>query len=155
MRDRDSGDQQMSSKKSWRIESEAIIARVIELLQRYECVQGITQEPYKGDFFKVFSNAYRAGFCTVRRRFDPTSGRMVVCKVQRPLVSRDAIWAAAKNLAWIHGEMDPSEKRYCDIKLVCSWWNEWTYAWDRNPPPRKSSRSNRSAELASKPANEA
>ena len=33
-------------------------------------------------------------------------------------------------------EMTGEEKRYCDIEMVRTWWDEWVYAW-KHPVPRR------------------
>ena len=65
---------------------------------------------------------------------------MVRCKSQRPLVDRDAIWRHARKAEWVHPEMTDDDKRFRDIQLVMTWWEEWAYAWDFTLPKRKHNR---------------
>jgi hypothetical protein len=124
-------------KKKWHDDRDWYLTRIMELLNRYEDVINIGQDEYKGDFFKIFADAYRSGFCVPRYRLDRDVKRSIRCKSQRPLVSGDAIWSFAKNRDWVHSEMSGTEKRYEDIRRVMTWWDEWTYAWLRNPPTRR------------------
>jgi len=124
------------TKKEWRQQADAYLHEIMRLLKLYEEVTYIGQEPYKGDFFKVFAEAYRSGYCTLGYRYDEEKDRLVQCKAQRPLISGDAIWSFAKKQGWVHAEMMGEEKRYCDIEMVRTWWDEWVYAW-KHPVPRR------------------
>ncbi len=121
-------------KKKFEEQREKYLAEILELLKINERA-AITQSSYKRDFFKVFSHAYRAGFCIPGSRFDEELRVNVQCKLQRPLVRGDAIWAYAKKQGWVHSEMESDEKRYKQIALVQTWWDEWTYAWSHHPNP--------------------
>jgi hypothetical protein len=105
-------------------------------LKLYEDVS-IRQEPYKGDFFRIFADAYRSGYCTPGYRPDAEKMHLVLCRAQRPQISGDVIWNRAKSQGWVHGGMTGREKRYDDIEMVRLWWDEWTYAWKHSGPRRK------------------
>lgn len=122
--------------KEWREQADNYLNDVLELLRNYEDVIWIGQENYKNDFFRIFSTAYRTGFCNPAIRIDKERLLHVHCKSQRPLLRGDAIWAHARKQGWVHSEMTANEKRYTDINLVMTWWDEWVYAWNQNPPPR-------------------
>ena len=124
------------TKREWREQADAYLKEIMSLLRLYEGVTYIGQEPYKGDFFRIFAEAYRNGYCTVGHRYDVEKDHLVPCKAQRPLISGDAIWSFAVNQGWVHAEMRGHEKRYCDIAMVQTWWDEWTYAWT-HPKPRR------------------
>ncbi len=133
-----SWDEAMSiTKKQWRQQANDYLQRILRLLKIYEGVDSIGQGPYKGDFFKIFADAFRSGYCTPGHRADKEKGTVVRCKAQRPLICGDEIWAYAKSQGWVHGEVTREEKRYCDIETVKTWWDEWTYAWIHHVPRRK------------------
>ncbi len=121
-------------KKQWGNQADAYVSQVLDLLKEYEDVDYIGQESYKSDFFAIFSDAYRSGFCSPGYRIDNESNKLVLCKSQRPLVSGDTIWSYAIEHGWVDAEMHPTEKKYRDIHMVKTWWDEWVYAWNRNPP---------------------
>jgi hypothetical protein len=125
------------TKKEWREQADAYLHQILELLKCYEEVTYIGQESYKGDFFKVFAEAYRNGYCAIGERFDVKKGHWVPCKAQRPRISGEAIWSFAERHKWVHAEMTGEEKRYSDIQMVKTWWDEWTYAWKRPKPRRR------------------
>lgn len=124
-------------KKQWKEQAESYLNRILGLLKGFEEVDYIGQEPYKGKFFALFSDAFRSGFCFPGRRFDEQRDRFVSCKSQRPLISGDAIWEYAKSHRWVHCEMTGQEKRYRNLEIVRTGWDEWIYAWQHYPPPRK------------------
>ena len=121
-------------RKTWKIQHESYVARILDLLTLYEDVSNIAQESYKAEFFRVFAEAYLNRFCTPSYRFDQASGREVLCKEQRPRVHGDHFWSAAKERGWVKSDDDIDCKRVRDLRTVQCWWNEWTYAWDANPP---------------------
>ena len=127
--------------KKWTDKRDQFLGEVLSLLRMYEGVLSIRQGSYKEDFFKVFVDAFHAKFCVATERFDVASGRMVRCKNQRPLITPDSIWSYAKDHDWCHAEMTVDEKRYRNIQMVMTWWEEWTYAWERNPPKPRRKRS--------------
>ena len=127
----------MMAKKSWRDQAEKYLNDVLNLLREFDDVVSIEQEPYKDQFFEIFSIAYRTDFCTPKRRIDRERLRSVQCKSQRPLISSDTIWAHAKKHDWVDSRRTTDDDaRYRNIRSVMTWWDEWVYAWDRNPPPR-------------------
>ncbi len=85
------------TKEKRRQEADAYLHEIMRLLKLYVDVTYIGQEPYKGDFFKVFAEAFRSGYCTIGYRYDQDKDRLVPCKSQRPLISGDEIWSFAKN----------------------------------------------------------
>jgi hypothetical protein len=125
------------TKKEWQQQADAYFQKIMKLLENYEEVAYIGQEPYKGDFFKVFAEAYRSGHCTFRYRSDFEKDRLVPCKAQPPfIISGEKIWSVAKSQGWVHANMTQEEKRYRDIKMLMTWWDEWVYAW-KHPVPRR------------------
>lgn len=120
----------------WKQQAEGYLRQIIDLLRFFAEVDSISQESYKSRFFDIFSDAFRSSFCLVGYRYDEEKDRLVRCKAQRPLISGDRIWEYAKQQGWVHERM-MDEKRYRDIERVRMWWDEWTYAWERHPPPRK------------------
>jgi hypothetical protein len=123
--------------KAWQNEADRFLDEILGLLKAYEDVDWIGQEPYKGDFFKTFASAYRSGFCTIARRYDRATDRLVPCKEQRPLICGDEIWAYAKRQGWVRAEDEDKDKRYRNVVTVQRWWDEWTYAWGHPIPRRK------------------
>lgn len=127
----------MSRKAEWQRQHDSFVARILDLLEAYADVSNISQAKYKDDFFAIFEDAYRSHFCSPRKKYDEASGRLVSLKEQRPLVHGDQFRPAAQQRGWITNE-DETSKKYRDLRMVSIWWNEWTYAWDRNPPqPRR------------------
>lgn len=125
------------STTKWQAQANGYLQEVLNLLQLYEGVGFIGQKPYKDDFFRVFSAAFRTGFCLPHFRVDPRTGVHHYFKCQRPLVDGETIWSYARSQGWVHAKMNGNEKRYRDIDMVRTWWDEWIYAWQRNPPPRR------------------
>jgi hypothetical protein len=124
-------------KKKWQDQHIQYMNQIMLLLEHYDDVTDVGQEPYKSDFFKIFANAFCAGFCLPSERFSTNSNLYVRCKSQRPLVSGDTIWFFAKDQGWLKAEIGENENRYENILRIMTWWDEWTYAWSRNPPARK------------------
>src|SRR6266478_4408913 len=110
------------TKNQWRQQANEYLHRILHLLKIYEEVDSIGQGPYKRDFFKIFADAYRSGYCTPGYRADKEKGCFVRCKAQR-LISGDAIWAYAKSQGWVHAEITHDEKRSRDIEMVKTWWD--------------------------------
>ncbi len=124
-------------KRKWQAQHEEYLTQIMDVLRVYDFVKNIGQGPYKDDLFKIFEDAFRAGFCEPGYRFDTNTHEYVRCQSQRPLISGEAIWLFAEAQAWVHAEMDGSDKKYEDIQQVSTWWDEWTYAWSRYPSARK------------------
>ena len=72
------------TKKTWRQQADTYLHEIKRLLKLYEQVTYIGQEPYKGDFFKVFAEAFRSGYCTLGDRYDEEKDRDVQCKAAPP-----------------------------------------------------------------------
>jgi hypothetical protein len=93
--------------------SEQVIGDLVKLFQHYETVlpgADLHQEPYKGDFFKLFAIAYNAGFM----KTNPESFPFLRADALIPLIdSRAPGIVDGKNFKIVHG-----------------FWREWTYAWD-------------------------
>jgi len=95
---------------------EEIIEKIITYLdQHFKNTRGaISQEPYKGDFFDLFREAYRNGY------FDPSS---------RPRLTGDALSDILAG-RWLTG--DEGDKGKCDwMHKLLPKWDEWWYAWDQ------------------------
>ena len=86
---------------------------------------------YKGLYFSIFREAYESRFCaplSYNRRPVP-GGWDKDWIYARPLVTGDSIWHYAKEQDWVNSEIKGNDRRYEQIDLVRTWWNEWTYAW--------------------------
>ncbi|TWT98546.1 hypothetical protein [Stieleria varia] len=126
------------AKKLWMTEHATFLDQIFDLLKGYEDVVSVEQEPYKQDFFRVFSEAYRAGYCWPSYRVDEERDRLVQSKVQRPMIFGDTIWEHARALGLIDADSTArNSKMYFHLTSLTVWWDEWTYAWNRNPPPRR------------------
>lgn len=130
-------DEGFMSQKPWQSQREGYLRRILSLLREYENVVFIGQRPYKDDFFDIFADAFQSGFCTPTYRLDAARGKYVLCKSQRPRISGDVIVAFVKEQGWIDSEMALNETKCDDVNMVRVWWDEWTYAWTRNPPKRR------------------
>ena len=71
----------------------------------------IYQEPYKGDFFRLFREAYRNGYCDVASPRPFTGDALSDIIEQR----------------WQLGEQ---KQRYSLMEKLFDMWDEWRYAWD-------------------------
>ena len=70
------------------------------------------QEPYRGDLFKLFSEAYRKGYMN---------------RDANPYLSADGLrgFIIAR---WDNGTQEQRDKL---IDRLCTMWQEWRYAWDK------------------------
>ena len=127
------------SKYSTKTQRDELIAKIMALLEAYEPVTNIGQEPYKADFFAVFSEAFKCGLCTKQFRVDEVKKRIVSSKLQRPLISGDTIASHARKCGWVSSADDES-KRQQDLETIRLWWDEWSYAWNRPVSKRKYAR---------------
>jgi hypothetical protein len=91
---------------------EKILEEIITLLRLHnEGLRGtIHQEPYKGDFFKLFAAAFNSGFITDRS--------------QPGYMSSDALASTLTNRA-------PEVATGKTYQTLLSFWGEWDYAWRR------------------------
>lgn len=89
---------------------EEIIKGVIELLRQHKSgLRGsIHQEPYKGDFFKLFAAAFNAGLITNpgQRNYLSADALTSVIVARAPELVDDATW-----------------------DNLLTFWQEWSYAW--------------------------
>ena len=92
------------------MDREEIIDGVIELLRRYKDVGSIHQEPYKGDFFKLFAAAFNSGLMAS---------------------PQPAGYLSADALSHVIVERDPDVAEDKIFPNVLTFWQEWTYAWQR------------------------
>ena len=92
---------------------EEIIKQILEYLdQHLKDLRGaIDQEPYKGDFFKLFKEAYRNNY------FDST-----------PRLTGDALMDVIITRWFTEDEEENKKKRWWMEQLFQK-WNEWRYAW--------------------------
>lgn len=126
-------------RKQHRTEQQDLLSKILALLIKYEDVYNIAQRPYKDDFFHIFYIAYTKGFCG--HRIEGNENDIAVwVRTNKPLIVGDVIKDFAREKAWIIPNHPEHEKRESDIDLVRHWWDEWEYAWDRNPPKRSYSR---------------
>ncbi len=100
-----------------------IIQKVLSLLALH--IKGdayIGQEPYKGDFFKIFKEAYRGGYCDLQR---PRLGQLLTADALTDVI----------NTRW-ESESDREEERKQKILgTLNTMWREWIYAWDHYVQP--------------------
>ena len=87
-----------------------IINEVIKLLNgQFIGVFGyIGQEPYRGDFFKLFAAAYNGGHS------------LTADSLREFIIVR-----------WCTGDETENEKKSALMKQLLPCWHEWKYAWDR------------------------
>ncbi len=95
------------------MERSEIIDGVVDLLRLHnDGLRGtIHQEPYKGDFFKLFAAAFNAGLIE-----SPAA--------KAGYLSADALASALGDRA----PEIPTNQTYYDL---LTFWKEWTYAWHR------------------------
>ena len=93
---------------------------IIEQLQEYldQHLKGmrgaVSQEPYRGDFFKLFKEAYHNNY------FDDSSG---------PILTADALTGVLCT-RWYTEDQELNEKKELLMDQLFSKWYEWRYAWD-------------------------
>jgi hypothetical protein len=95
------------------VTGDQIVDDLITLLRRHETVYrsaSLYQEPYKGDFFKVFAAAFNAGL--MKKNPEP-----------RPYLSADAL----RHIIASRAPDVIDSQRFCTVR---SFWMEWTYAWE-------------------------
>lgn len=122
-----------------REKADALFAKILEYLELNESVGSIEQEPYKSDMFSIFRQAYMGRFCGTRYRVT-NENKLKRVTPSKPQITDDAIWGYAKDKGWVSAEMDERDEKYRKICIVRTWWREWTYAWDQNPPRSTRSR---------------
>ena len=95
-----------------------IINQIVEYLdQHLRGARGaMSQEPYKGDFFKLFEEAYRGGY------FDVTSS---------PRLTGDALSDVIVT-RWFTGAEIEDKNREKLMHRLLPMWDEWRYALDRH-----------------------
>ncbi len=102
---------------------EEIIKKVLLLLAWH--IKGdayIGQEQYKGDFFKVFKEAYRGGYCD-RDRAQPGQ-----------LLTADALTDVI-NTRWESETEHEDDRKQKVLGTLNTMWREWIYAWDHHDQP--------------------
>lgn len=117
-------------KKQLARQAEEFHERIVQLLRDHRNVD-ITQRPYKDDFFKVFREAYKSGFCCWLRYYVYTDNGQIEPIHTKPIVRGGSIWSYACETEWVNVEMNPGEDRYKRIHLVMDWWDAWTFAWEQ------------------------
>ena len=97
---------------------EEIIQQVQKLLDLHlKRVSGyIGQEPYKGDFFKLFREAYHNHYFDVL-----SSPRLTGDAFRDVLVAR-----------WFDDNENLNTQRTNLMNLLFAMWDEWRYAWDNH-----------------------
>ncbi|HEU0048476.1 MAG: hypothetical protein E6J54_04305 [Deltaproteobacteria bacterium] len=95
-----------------------IIDTLVEYLdQHLKEIRGhIGRDPYKGDIFKLFADAYRSGY------FDDSS---------RPGLGADALCDILQ-VRWL-ANREHEEKRKHLLDQLLPMWREWQYGWDKYP----------------------
>ena len=96
-----------------------IIREVIDLLEQHlgGTRGAMDQEPYKGDFFKLFKEAYRQGL------MEPGGQRMLTA---------DALSGVLAERFFTEDSQD--DKRRDLMEQLYIKWAEWRYAWDHYEP---------------------
>ncbi len=121
------------SKKKWKQDVEGLQRRLLILLQLNE-ERSFSQPDIKQDFFKVFRDAYKGGYCCPLRYYcylDSGGRSEWIWPKGKPMICGDAIWEYASKQHWVHPEMSGGENRYDDIHRMMSWWDAWTFAWEQ------------------------
>lgn len=98
------------------------LKKILDFLKLHETNSGIQQTFYKNDLFRIFADAFQKGLCT---RPANSSSRI-------EYLTEDKIWYYAVSSEWINNDCEP-DHRYPNIKAVMTWWQEWTFAWQRYP----------------------
>ncbi len=106
---------------------------LLGLLKVYSAIPNLSQEPYKEDFFNIFTKAFNEGFCAYNVRVDYEKQKYVKSKKQKPKIYGSDIWQYAVDNNWVNSDISIDNKRYQNINLVITWWDEWIYAWIRSP----------------------
>ena len=97
---------------------EEILNELIDRLPVHLHGASTRQEPYRGNIFQLFKEAYNNGY------FEDTS---------HPRLTGDAILDTLEE-GWInlHGEEEAKKRR--DLAYnVLTMWDDWRYAWDQLP----------------------
>ena len=95
--------------------AEEIIAEVIAFLNSSLPGRGVGnmgQEPYRGDLFKLFGEAYNNGYMN---------------RDARPYLSADGL----RDIIVARWQDGTQEQRDELIDRLCTMWQEWRYAWDK------------------------
>lgn len=97
---------------------EEIIQHLHELLDLHlKLIRGyVGQEPYKGNFFRLFMEAYRNGY------FERSS---------RPLLTGDALRVIIQ-ARWLTGDKARDEEKLSLMEQLLLKWDEWRYALDHS-----------------------
>jgi len=96
------------------MDREEIIGSFLDLLKfHFKSGASVHQEPYKGDFFRLFKEAYHNGYT-----HDGS-----------PLLTADAFGELIAT-RWHTGDEEQDEKKRNLAWKVLSMWEPWTYAWD-------------------------
>jgi hypothetical protein len=121
------------------------ITEVYDLIVQYcdDRTEGIGgywgQEPYKADFFNIFFNAYYNGHVGGQawRKLRNASKR------KRGLKTADYVVTGTTIKDYLKSNWKPGKAHVRDAKQMAeellTWWDVWTYAWDKypNPIPRR------------------
>ena|SRR5258707_14116207 len=112
-------------------EAKGILSEVLEYLKMNKDVAALSAND-KRDFFLIFSRAFRAGYCTVGRKWGGEQREYVACDFQRPLINGNEIREFLISSKWIDRD-DQFSTGYLRTEKIGMWWDEWTYAWDNCP----------------------
>ena len=98
------------------------------------------QEPYKGDFFRIFIDAYTKRLCGREARHRYEKRRKELKKKRINSSDYDISGEAIKMYLELNVH---SVKNHLEIarmvETLCVWWDAWVYAWERHPgslPPK-------------------
>src|SRR5438105_15657293 len=106
------------ARRASREEAIAIMSRVARLVARYRTVAWFGQPEYKADFFRVFVDAFKGGYCGNTKT--------------KPFIMGERLYAFAEAVL----KDERRSYRPDTLETVCMWWDEWTYALCQFPPSR-------------------
>lgn len=117
----------------------AITAKIVEFLERHIGQGTIFQKCYQQDFLRLFEEAFLGRFCERGYRYDKLTGKYILCKTQRPLITGDTIRSIGKKYGWISDEgVEKSEE--AEILKALALWDAWILAYQWNRPKRRYTR---------------
>lgn len=109
----------------------AYVDELLAFLALCDTVAWIGQTEYKEDVFRLFKKIFKAGYCGTQKT--------------KPNICATMIENHAKSSGWMNSK---AINRRQHLRDICEWWDEWVYAWCRNPPPRAYLRRTRSVRMS-------
>jgi hypothetical protein len=115
-------------RREWREARDSFHRRI---LQRLRSDEHYAINQYKDLYFRIFREAYEAGYCVPLSydlvfRGEGCSQKWIHTK---PKVTGDSIWEYALREGWIDSAIGSDDVRYQQIQKVSTWWDAWGYAW--------------------------